>query len=221
MFAFAASERKKKIIKNEDYYSLYSWVFIIEIFCIYIVVLLKSGCGFWNPAFKAINPLLGKIIPVLCPWRNWGKKPPGAALGLFFCFFFEGRSGWFASLGMGIHLLTSNLLVLLSWDLKNQIFSLKKEISPSASLRMRMISMVLVQLLISFCPFKTQQIFLFLLKWQIEPIWPLLMSNKFPRPTKADFFQPFLFGRSAEIHRSLFPFLFFSSAILLALFTHF
>lgn len=41
IFAFAVREGK-----NEDYYSLYSWVFIIEIFCNYIVVFLKSESGF-------------------------------------------------------------------------------------------------------------------------------------------------------------------------------
>lgn len=41
IFTFVVWDRK-----TEDYYSLYSWVFIIEIFCIYIVVFLKSECGF-------------------------------------------------------------------------------------------------------------------------------------------------------------------------------
>lgn len=41
VFAFVVWDRK-----TEDYYSLYSWVFIIEIFCIFIVVFLKSECGF-------------------------------------------------------------------------------------------------------------------------------------------------------------------------------
>lgn len=104
-------------------------MFIIEIFCIYIVVFLKIRLRFLKPCFKAINPLLGKIIPALCPWRNGGKKTSWGCSGSFFVvvlFPFLQKERLICISGDGSPLLTSNLLVLLSWDLKkSNILSLK------------------------------------------------------------------------------------------------